>query len=292
MNESTRKPSRQPPWDGVSDREPESFGAWLRRERTARQVSIEEIADVTKISKTYLQALEDDRFDILPATVFAKGFLREYAKYVGLDADEVVNSYLTATQETEPDGPEELAANRNSSFEWTSGVLLAIALVLLLGAIGFLGFWAERSRQVESEPEAPVEAPAPPVVEPRVGEAVDSPTDGAEVEAAAPLQLIGDPAPPVAQREPVSTVAATALVVTIDFTEDCWLEVTVDGRRGLSELHVQGESVQLSAERRVELTLGNPAGVLIEVNGEPFSLAQYRPDRVARDIVIEVEDAG
>jgi sulfur carrier protein ThiS len=79
------------------------------------------------------------------------------------------------------------------------------------------------------------------------------------------------------------------LTVTLDFTEDCWVEASVDGRRRLSELHVQGESLQIDAQERVELTLGNPRGVAVEVNGEPYSLADYRPGRVARDIVITVE---
>ena len=77
--------------------------------------------------------------------------------------------------------------------------------------------------------------------------------------------------------------------MTIDFTEDCWVEAAVDGRRRLSELHVQGESLQIDAQSRVELTLGNPAAVVIEVNGEPYPLRDYRPGRVARDIVIVAE---
>jgi hypothetical protein len=96
----------------------------------------------------------------------------------------------------------------------------------------------------------------------------------------------------VAAPTPVSVAAgpAAALVVTIDFTSDCWVEATVDGRRRLSELHVQGESLQIDAEERLELTLGNPAAVRVEVNGEPYPLPEYRTGQVARDIVIALED--
>jgi len=298
MSETKRRANRQTPWDGSAGPETATFGGWLRREREARDVTLAEIADVTKISKAYLQALEDERFDVLPAPVFAKGFLREYAKYVGLDPDEVVNSYLTAMQANEPDGQQdEISSGHRGSFEWTSGVLLAIGLVVLLGAIGFLGFWAERS-QDDAPPSIEVPAgPAP--TAPGLSES-KLPID--EAAGPVPVEVFEPPSPAVlrqtagltAAQSPTGQVEAAAeppapLVVTIDFTQDCWVEASVDGRRRLSELHVQGESVQISADRRVELTLGNPRAVRVEVNGEPYTLREYRPGRVARDIVILAE---
>ena len=83
------------------------FGTWLRSQREARGVSLREIADSTRISLRYLEALEMDRFDALPAPVFARGFLREYARVVGLDADEVVNLFLVAANAGQ--SPEEAA---------------------------------------------------------------------------------------------------------------------------------------------------------------------------------------
>ena len=65
--------------------EPESFGTWLRRQREVREIDLREIADSSKVSMSYLRAFEEDRFDVLPAPLFAKGFLRQYARYVGLD---------------------------------------------------------------------------------------------------------------------------------------------------------------------------------------------------------------
>jgi cytoskeleton protein RodZ len=269
MNDTTRRSTRQPPWDGGAARDAGAFGGWLRREREAREVTLAEISEVTKISRTYLEALEEERFDVLPAPVFAKGFLREYAKYVGLDPDEVVNSYLTALQAGEPEAEgADLAPSSRSAFEWKSGVLLALALVVLLGAIGFVGFWAERSQSQAVEAEAQAAAPAVP-------EPVAPPPAPAAQAVEAPPPLLEAPAAP--------------LVVTIDFTGDCWVEAAVDGRRRLSELHVQGESMQVDAEELVELTLGNPGAVRVEVNGEPYALPEYRPGQVARDIVIALE---
>ncbi|MGH9464417.1 MAG: DUF4115 domain-containing protein, partial [Thermoanaerobaculia bacterium] len=62
----------------------------------------------------------------------------------------------------------------------------------------------------------------------------------------------------------------------------------VDEGRRLSQLHLQGESLRLEAQERVVLTLGDPAAVRVEVNGEPYSLGDYPLGRMARDLVIEL----
>src|SRR6266568_4897891 len=70
-----------------------SFGEELRREREIRGISLKEIADATKISKRFLEAIERNDHRTLPAPVFTRGFVREYAKYLGLSSDEIVNRY-------------------------------------------------------------------------------------------------------------------------------------------------------------------------------------------------------
>src|SRR5206468_9758652 len=70
-----------------------SFGEELRREREIRGISLKEIADATKISRRFLDAIERNDHKTLPAPVFTRGFVREYARYLGLNADEMVNRY-------------------------------------------------------------------------------------------------------------------------------------------------------------------------------------------------------
>jgi hypothetical protein len=140
--------------------------------------------------------------------------------------------------------------------------VLTLAVVGLFGVVAAMSFWAER-RPARDEP-PPI---APPVFE-------AAPPAPAEVTAAAPLE------------------------VTLDFTENCWVEATLDGNERISELRVQGESLRLNAQERVSLTLGNAPGVRIEVNGEPFEIAgggetvrdleitldSLRPDAPAEDV--------
>ena len=64
-----------------------SFGENLRHEREMRGVSLREIADATKISVRFLQALEEDRVDVLPGGLFPRAFVKQYALFLGLDVD-------------------------------------------------------------------------------------------------------------------------------------------------------------------------------------------------------------
>src|SRR6266852_3516634 len=70
-----------------------SFGEELRREREIRGISLKEIADATKISKRFLEAIERNDHKTLPAPVFTRGFIREYARYLGLQTEDMVNRY-------------------------------------------------------------------------------------------------------------------------------------------------------------------------------------------------------
>ena len=78
-----------------------SFGERLRREREMRGISLDEIAAATKISARNLRALEDEKFKQLPGGIFNKGFVRAYAKFLGIDQEQIVAEYEAASQETE-----------------------------------------------------------------------------------------------------------------------------------------------------------------------------------------------
>src|SRR5262245_40314855 len=71
-----------------------SFGDNLRRERELRGITLREISEATKISFRFLQALEQDRIDVLPGGLFPRAFVRQYARHLGLDAEKLVAEYL------------------------------------------------------------------------------------------------------------------------------------------------------------------------------------------------------
>lgn len=121
------------------------FGERLRREREMRGIKLEEISESTKIGKRNLVALEEEHFDQLPGGIFNKGFVRAYARYLGLDEEQAVADFLAASANYEqpaalappptsvvkaPAMPSEAATARRQRL-WA--LLAALALVIVLG---------------------------------------------------------------------------------------------------------------------------------------------------------------
>jgi cytoskeletal protein RodZ len=264
-----KRPLRQFPWEGGST-EVSSFGDWLRRQREMREINLRDIADRTKISLRYLEAMEADRFDLLPAPIFAKGFLREYARYVGLSPDDVVNHYLSVHHPEElPGDPKEDTKVRSRPKpvdpgqppvrrNWSYGLVLALAGLILLVLVAIAAYFADRRQE---KPENP--AQAPPIAAPPPAAAVQ------------PAAIPPAPAP------------SAPLEVSLDFTKDCWVEAVIDGKNRFSELRVQGEALQLPAQQSVVLTLGNAGAVDVQVNGYPLELSKRDGD-VVRDLLIDL----
>lgn len=165
-----------------------TFGEELRREREIRGISLKEIASATKVSSRFLDALERDDFKKLPAPVFARGFVREYARYLGLDSDEMVDRYIHFTHSiADPDleeQPEPLHSDRITGEIprpyarvdrniWIFLVLLLIFIGAVIAVRAFLTSRAEPAvppAEAESTGET-IEPEEPPAVEPAEGPA-------------------------------------------------------------------------------------------------------------------------
>ena len=78
-----------------------AFGEKLRNQREQRGIALEAISNTTKISTRMLRALEEERFDQLPGGVFNKGFVRAYARHIGLNEEDAVADYLAALRESQ-----------------------------------------------------------------------------------------------------------------------------------------------------------------------------------------------
>jgi cytoskeletal protein RodZ len=271
---------RQPPWDKPSEPETASFGDWLRRQREMREISLRDIADRTKISLRYLQAMEDDRFDLLPAPIFAKGFLREYARYVGLSPDEVVNHYLAVQQQQSPEEEgvkkDQTLVNRPHRVKpvrsWTYGLFLAVALILLIALVWALVWYNNHRREAPAADGTPQPVPA----------------------MAAPAQPVSSPAAPASAAPAIPDKPSAPLEITLDFTADCWVEVRVDDKPFLSEQRVQGESLPIEAQKSVDIKLGDAAAAEIQVNGQAYPLngkaGEVREVRIDLETVRQLQE--
>lgn len=70
-----------------------SFGEDLKRERELRDISLEEISGATNISRAFLEALEQNNFDVLPGGAYSRGFIRSYARHLGIDVDKTLDAF-------------------------------------------------------------------------------------------------------------------------------------------------------------------------------------------------------
>ena len=124
----------------------ETVGEYLRKERELRQISIEEVAEGTKISVRRLRFIEENKFDDLPAEIFIRGFIKNYAEYIGIDPQEAILRLDEDLKEQNLEGtPHEIA---DAKFEIGDGrnrfgvMMLLVAIVTALVVfVGIYFFW-------------------------------------------------------------------------------------------------------------------------------------------------------
>lgn len=109
----------------------DSLGSYLRHERELRQISLEEIAQTTRIPIRMLQRIEDDDLDALPGEVFARGFLKSYARSVGLEPEAVLARYGERTSDDEA-APAPITAITPPERGRRFGIAIALVILLIL----------------------------------------------------------------------------------------------------------------------------------------------------------------
>jgi cytoskeletal protein RodZ len=109
----------------------ETVGQYLRRSREAKQMSIEEIARSTRVPMSSVERIESDQFDELPGEVFVRGFLKSYARSLGLSCDDVLARY-TASRRVAWVTPLPISSPTKPARGRRYGVAIAFVLLLIL----------------------------------------------------------------------------------------------------------------------------------------------------------------
>ena len=134
------------------------IGNTLREARLAIGLSLTDAQKATKIRARYLEALEQERFRMLPAPAYARGFLRSYAELLGLDPDPLLRELTPALAELDPPPPPPPPSRRLPVARRT--LALAGVVAALLGGLALLGLDADRGTPPPAAP-APLPAAAP-----------------------------------------------------------------------------------------------------------------------------------
>lgn len=230
-----------------------TMGEVLRDARHRRGASFDVAEADTKVRKKYLVALEEDDYSALPAPVYARGFLQIYAEYLGIDPHFADKLYQPPARSVTVEPLRPAASGMDAGSPISLRGVLSAALALLGAAAIFylyaqyLTFASSQPPEVVSEPTAQVTATRPVVVAP-----LPSPSPTAT------------PSPPEPSPTPVVGVEVVAHI-----TERSWVRVTADGERLIlfeGEMR-PGETRTWKARDRIEMRVGNAAGVEVTVNG-------------------------
>jgi cytoskeleton protein RodZ len=227
-----------------------TIGEALRSAREAQGKSLDDAAVATRIRSSYLEALEREQFGELGGSVYAKGFLRSYAGYLGVDPAPLLEAYRA--QET-PEAPlfehapraiGGLGSGRRRP-SWLIVAIVCVSIILLVSLWGLL-------------------RPAP------------DPSDAQPPFVTTPATRAGAAAP----QAPASTArspkaAAKDVTVALRYAAASWTRVTADGRVAFEGTPGPGQRRSFTARRSLELVLGYPAGVRLTVNGRDLGV----PDR-------------
>jgi cytoskeleton protein RodZ len=257
------------------------FGGMLRAARERRGVSLQQIANATKISVAVLEGLERNDISRLPGGIFGRAFVRSYAIEVGLDPEETIQDFITqfpadsvtaghpASSQVEDHEAHESDRRMAATFVRLIAISVPVAVaVVYFGLAGRPDFNTEAAA-----PAAPVETPPPAATPPAVSAAPVSP--GVDSPAATPVRpttgsagtTATEAAPAPAATSSAATPADEKVTVGLTITRPCFVSATVDGKRTLNRLLEPGEKHSVDVYKELVLAVGDAAGIRMTLNG-------------------------
>ena len=269
-----------------------SAGEALRRKREALGLDLDDVAAVLRIKSRYLAGLEAGRPDELPGTSYALGFMRTYASYLGLDADELFRRFKQ--------GSPRLAARSDLSFPIALddramprvGALVTAAILAVCG----YGAWYFSSTVPASRVERVAPVPAELLLDTVVSQPKEAPaappSSGNTPGSTYPIGAGSDTASlavkaPATGSASVPGPAQISTGIIVHATADSWIEIR-DARRSVLVARVlkAGESYRVPDQPRLSMRTGNAGGIEITCDGNPVP-SIGRPGMVRRDVALD-----
>lgn len=218
--------------------EPRTVGEALRRAREAASLTLAEVAERTKVRPGILKDIEADDHDRLPALTYSLGFVKAYARTVGMDPNATAERYRAESQKGDPI-PTMVDLQPLEAKRLPSGKLVAGSVALL--AVLVAGFWAWGAGWLTGAPPA----------EPQVASAEALPAEPELDEAAAPVAAapVADPAAPV----------------TLTAREEAWLRISDGTETFFMGTMAAGQSMTLPPGRAWQLRTGRAGALDVKV---------------------------
>ena len=261
-----------------------SIGETLRRERLRRGWNLDQVAAETKISLHLLEAIELDRFDRLPGGVFARNFVRQYARTLKIDEEDILAAFHQQFEEPAEESPEPQVApvrvprispwdalrDRLGPGDSTSAFIGLV--VVVLACAGAYSLW-QKARRSPPAPQAIVAAPKPKpefAVKP-----VDRPKPEFRPAVVSETGAIRAQEPPPRPITPVPAVVtmpneASPMRVAFTATEPVWVSIKSDGTRAYTGTLEGQKTREFDASRKMTVLVGNAGSLDISLNGKPI----------------------
>ncbi|HAU30775.1 MAG TPA: hypothetical protein DCW46_00460 [Desulfotomaculum sp.] len=240
------------------------IGETLRKTREARGLSLEDVAQLTKINLRYIKAIENDSFDALPGGVYTRGFLRSYARLLDLDHRELLSEF-------EKQGPVEInnlpedhtpaafifPPKEPKSVKILKKTAYYLAFVIIITLAGYL-FWTHIVK-----------------------------FNGLGPEAVKHTNLIENLKKDTRQEE---TAAANqkGLNVVLEVTGGkCWMRITSDGVIKFTGTIAAGDTKSFQASERINIRLGNAGAVKVTVNGRVIGPLGKKGEVIEKEFTVQ-----
>ncbi|MCA9473497.1 MAG: DUF4115 domain-containing protein [Nitrospirales bacterium] len=288
----------------------ESIGPYLKKIRETQGLSLDQVASLTRIQPKFLQALEDEDFEALPEQVFARGFVRTYAKSLNISEEDALRRFSESSHEFYHRGQQaqqqiQLQIQEEQRGKLNRNVVIIVTIIIIVA----LGFLLPKEQQSSPTPAPADQASVPsnrqpkdpvsPVsqaarIEPESKASKNSSTQVKEevspvaeppkprVSAALPPP----PPPPVPEQPKLVQPASTEPIrLEIEATQLTWVVVQSDDASPKEALLQPGQRATWEARQQFTLTLGNAAGATVRLNGEPRG-PFGKPGEVVREVVL------
>lgn len=303
----------------------ESVGEFFKQVRETKGLTVDEVASKTRIRSDFVKALEDGNFAKLPDQVFARGFVRSYARSLGLDEEDAIRRFIQSAGAfyEKQDERERLKVRQAEEERRRQANRKAVAVAIGVAVLTLIFLLsreqssvlrrgspdhASAKRSAQTAKDAPEAAPR------HEPEPVATVSQSSEAPVAA-QKLTADthrsePAvSPVASSKPEPETASTVspgtdgplggisldgtgaavdgqLVLDLEAIELSWVVVQIDNGSPQEALLRPGEKARWKGQDQFILTLGNAGGVKAELNGKPQK--PFGPSgKVARDIMLK-----
>ena len=279
-----------------------SVGSFLKQKREGQGLSLDQVASLTRIQSKFLHALEEETFADLPEQVFTRGFVRTYARSLGINEEDALRRFSEASSAFYERGLQEqqqvsLKIQEERQGKLNRNLVIGITVVILIA----LGLFLPRQQQTptpstsqetagsppssslpleEEEPQKDQEKTAP-------GEVAPEDTVVSELPTAVPSAPETVAQPTEGEKKTPNPGASTndPMILELEAKQLTWVVVKSDDEAPHEALLQPGQRATWKGNSQFTLTLGNAAGVAVRLNGEsrgPFG----KPGQVVREVVI------